>query len=122
MTNAERNIEDEIEQLIGRKPTPHFNDVTPHYIPQPEVLEVPKASGPVDRFLNQFSKVQHDTSINCIRVAELLEDAAHDLRARAAQLNHQGTQIPDDLRNATSFEINARDRMQFFAALFERRD
>lgn len=84
-----------------------------------EVLEKKDDRAPpaVVKFLDLFSSVQQQTARHCIELAEWFEAEAASLRNHSVVLNHQAQQIPDDLRQATTYEVNVRERMQFLAAL-----
>lgn len=98
------SLEEEITSLIGRK----GKDVTPHHISQPRLT-----AGPVENFLSRFQRVQEETAKSCIEQAEWHESEAEKLRKNAMMLVEQARQIPEDLRNATEFEIKTRTYVNF---------
>lgn len=70
-----------------------------------------RTAGPVERFLDQFAKVQFNTCRDLLELAEWMEGQAIELRNAAAHLNQQGKQLPEDIRNATQYEISWHTRM-----------
>lgn len=87
-------------------------EVTPN--PQLEV-QVPRPLPPqVERFLGVFKSVQEQTAMRAVRLAEHLEAHAAELRKHATVLVEQGRQIPDDVKNATEYEVAVRKRIEFW--------
>jgi|SRR6185312_5209438 len=91
----------------------HRKDVTPHHIPQPQ--SVPPVA--VQKFMTNFKREQESAAKHCIETAEWLERMADDLKRRAAILNHQATQIPDDILHAVEEEQNTTDLLNFLSSL-----
>lgn len=97
-------------------------DVAPHFIGGESVMatgiiETDRVPLSVLNFLGAFKKVQETTALSCIRTAEWLEMQAADLRNKAATLNHQASQIPDDVKYAATFEREASSLNIFLSAL-----
>lgn len=93
----------ELNKLINDG-EPRKKDVSCHHIGVIKT-DVPR---PVENFLDAYKTVQEQTARQCLVVAEQLEAAAAELRNKAAILNHQAVQIPDDIRHSTTFEREAR--------------
>lgn len=90
-------------------------DVLPvHDIPpvpaNPPIQELPAIPHQVEQLLAIFKKRNEDSAVVCIRRAEELEAEAKSLRNRAAILNQQAVQIPEDFGHAVSYEIDCRNR------------
>lgn len=125
-----KSLETEMQELIRNADTPpikHYGfvkDIAPHYIPPPiparecndieRIPEVPRQSTTptVDKMLDRFYSIQQETAKLCLIRAEELEAEAHDLRMRAAILDHQSVQIPEDYRIAVVNEREAALKVQ----------
>lgn len=113
-----KSLETEMQELIRNADTPPIKhgfvkDIAPHYIPPP-IPEVPRQSTTVtvDKMLDRFYSIQQETAKLCLQRAEELEAEAHDLRMRAAILDHQSVQIPEDYRIAVVNEREAALKVQ----------
>jgi len=76
-----------------------------HAEPAPPIPQVP-ATLPeaVLKFTEAFKNRQETTARMCLRIADVLDDLAHNLRQRASILDSQGTQIPEDLKRSVEYE------------------
>lgn len=83
----------------------------------PETQQVKAVPLSVERFLSAFQKQQEASAKECISLAEWFEDNAVWLRNRAATMVHMATQIPADVSQATLYERESNDRVQFLSAL-----
>lgn len=123
-----KSLETEMQELIRNADTPPIKhgfvkDIAPHHIsPEryndvpipPPIPEVPRQSTTltVDKMLDRFYSIQQETAKLCLIRAEELEAEAHDLRMRAAILDHQSVQIPEDYRIAVVNEREAALKVQ----------
>lgn len=91
-------------------------DVTPHHIHTEDTLPVTQpVAQPVTNFLNRFTTVQEQTAKRCLHLADALEAEATKLKQYAATLIHQGKQIPEDVQRATTYEMDVRARVDYWA-------
>lgn len=95
-----------ISELLNRIPE---KDVSTHHVGNGETA---KFANPVERFLNAFQNVQDECAKASLDLAQWLEDQAATLRNHAATINHQATQIPDDVRRAVEYEHQVRSLIQ----------